>query len=155
LSFTRVNWSADFHWVEESIKAKSTYDRGLISYTPTITAASGGFSLGNGTLTGYYSKRGDEVAVYIKFVFGSTSNAGTGAWDISSPIAARTEIEPTGTCLMLDSGTAYRTGISRHRIDGTARIQAFIDSATAAVGSATPITWATGDEMYIAIRYRV
>jgi len=155
LLFSKTNWSDSFHWVEESIKAKSSYDRGLISYSPTITASGGGFSLGDGTLSGYYSKRGDEVTVFVKMIFGSTSNAGAGTWDISIPVAARTEIEPIGSALVLDAGTNFRTGVCRARVDGTARIQVFIDSAIGAAGAGVPVTWATGDEMYLTVRYRV
>lgn len=54
-----------------------------IAYTPIWSGT--GVALGNGVVTGRYHRQGKNIELYIKFTFGSSSNAGSGAWAFSLP----------------------------------------------------------------------
>jgi len=62
--------------------------RGEVGAIPTITAAGGGFSLGNGTAVIVYSRRGSIVSLQFALDVGSTTNMGTGELRVQLPIAA-------------------------------------------------------------------
>jgi hypothetical protein len=58
------------------------------SYTPTWTGSGSNPSLGNGTLTGRYSKVGRTVTVHINLIPGSTTTYGSGNYNWLLPFAA-------------------------------------------------------------------
>jgi len=62
--------------------------RGEVGAIPTITAAVGGFSLGDGTAVIVYSRRGSIVSLQFALDVGSTTNMGTGELRVQLPIAA-------------------------------------------------------------------
>ncbi len=116
------------------------------TYTPTWTGSGSNPTLGNGTLTGRYYKRGNRVTVTIQLTFGSTSNAGNGTWTFSLPY---TPIGLTmGSAKILDTGTTH-----------------FICAANADTGGLTlygngdivthnnPMVWATGDTLLATVTY--
>jgi len=63
-------------------------DAWTVSYTPTLTSGAGSPSLGNGTLTGYYTFDGSYVNAYISLTLGSTTSLGTGEIRFSLPKVA-------------------------------------------------------------------
>lgn len=58
------------------------------NYTPVWTATVTNPSIGNGTLSGRYSRSGGVVTVSGQIVIGSTTTTGSGIWRISLPITA-------------------------------------------------------------------
>ena len=122
-------------------------------YTPVWTAATSNPSLGNGSLTGRYSVRGKYVFATVRLAPGGTTTFGTGAWFFSLPFIPSSEIVYTGAAKVLDAGTNIRTGVVETRTDGTARCQVFIDSDIAAIDSAKPMTWVSGDILTFSLPY--
>lgn len=116
------------------------------AYTPTTT----GITLGNGTLTGHYSRPGQTVKFRIKLVFGSTTVL-TGSPMFSLPVAAIAVRSFGGTVTMLDdSASALKGGFYWN---STATALAVRDDASAALSSTNPFTWATNDEISISGSY--
>lgn len=123
------------------------------TFTPTWTGASSNPAIGDGTLTGYYLKRGREVWASVRVVMGSTTTYGTGQWYFALPAIPSTGVAQQGSARALDAGTNIRIGVCETLTDGTARAQVMFDSDTAAADSGKPFTWASGDELRFTIRY--
>lgn len=126
----------------------------LTSYTPSWTASTTNPVLGNGTLTGYSTKRGRVVTVALDLVCGSTTTYGSGTYYFSLPFIPSTSISFMGIALILDSGTIYRTGAVQTLLDGTARCQVTVDSDNGQVGPTRPMTWAVGDTLKLSLTYQ-
>lgn len=122
------------------------------SFTPVFTAAGGSPAVGNGTISGEYRRVGKTVNYRGAFVFGSTSNAGTGEWYMSTPHTANSPDFVTGSAFAHDSGTAYYAGICAMRSAAT-KLN-FVTSATQ-IGATTPFTWANGDRLIWNVTYTV
>lgn len=125
------------------------------SYTPTITAAGGGFDLSNGSISGRYHVNGGLCWWLVSFTFGSSSNAGVGVWDITLPFTIRgipTGAEGgIGSGRILDSGTGSWS-VSVTGLPNSANARCYYNTNAAAatgVGAGTPITWATNDRLLI------
>lgn len=56
-----------------------------VGYTPTLTATTTNPTIGNGSIIGRYHQIGKTVFFDMEFVFGSTSNAGSGNYAFSLP----------------------------------------------------------------------
>ena len=128
-------------------------------YTPTITADGGGFSLGNGTVSGRYKQIGKTVFFYAKFVYGSTSNAGSGHWNFTLPVEAYNS-NYTFSATILDDGTAWYGGIGNGNYTGsTTSFAVNVTSPNAGVstwvvvGNGGPFTWGTADNITISGSY--
>jgi len=114
------------------------------SFTPVFTAVGGSPAVGNGTISGEYRRLGKIVDYRGAFVFGSTSNAGTGEWYMSTPFTSNSPDFVTGSCFLHDSGTAYYSCTSAMRSAAT-KLN-FIYQATQ-VAATAPFTWAAGDRI--------
>jgi hypothetical protein len=129
------------------------------AYTPTITADGGGFALNNGTLTGRYKQIGKTVFFKLKFVFGSTTNAGSGHWNFSLPVTAY-DSDFTFSASILDSGVAWYGGIGNGNYTGsTTTFAVNVTSPDAAVatwvvvGNGGPFSWGAADNITITGSY--
>ena len=129
------------------------------AYTPTITADAGGFALNNGTLTGRYKQVGKTVFFKLKFVFGSTTAAGTGHWNFSLPVTAY-DSDFTFSAAILDSGIAWYGGIGNGNYTGSTSSFAVIIPGTSAatttwatVGNGGPFSWGAADNITITGSY--
>ena len=129
------------------------------AYTPTITADAGGFALNNGTLTGRYKQIGKTVFFSLKFLFGSTTSAGTGHWNFSLPVNAY-DSNFTFSAAILDNTVAWYGGIGNGNYTGSTSSFAVIIPGTSAatttwatVGNGGPFSWGTGDNITITGSY--
>lgn len=129
------------------------------AYTPTITADGGGFALNNGTLTGRYKQIGKTVFFSLKFLFGSTTSAGTGHWNFSLPVTAY-DSNFTFSAAILDNTVAWYGGIGNGNYTGSTSSFAVIIPGTSAsvttwatVGNGGPFIWGTGDNITITGSY--
>jgi hypothetical protein len=131
------------------------------SYTPTITADGGGFSLGNGVASGRYKQIGKTVFFYAKLVYGSTTQPGTGHWNFSLPVTAQSS-NFTFSAAILDSGNAWYGGIGNGNYTGS--ITSFAVNVTSpnagiatwvVVGNGGPFTWGNADNITISGSYEV
>ena len=129
------------------------------SYTPTITADGGGFALNNGTLTGRYKQVGKTVFFKLKFVFGSTTTAGSGHWNFSLPVTAY-DSDFTFSASILDDGVAWHGGIGNGNYTGSTSNFVVITTSPSAsiatwvpVGNGGPFTWGTADNITVSGSY--
>jgi hypothetical protein len=121
----------------------------LQSYTPTWTGGSP--SIGNGTLTAFYTRQGRRVFFTMSLVFGSTTNPGSGNWTFTLPLAP--VVKQIGVAQMIEVGVNTEGGIVSFA-SGNATFQVFPTEAPSnAVGSAVPFTWGTGDELHLTGEY--
>lgn len=129
------------------------------AYTPTITADLGGFSLGNGTVSGRYKQIGKTVFFYAKFIYGSTTSPGSGHWNFSLPVQSYDQ-NFNFSASILDSGNAWYGGIGNGNYTGQTTTFAVITPGTsasvttwAAVGNGGPFSWGTADNITISGSY--
>lgn len=129
------------------------------TYTPTITADGGGFSLGNGTVSGRYKQLGKTVHFHAKFIYGSTTNPGSGHWNFSLPVTAQ-NANFTFAAAILDSGVAWYGGIGNGNYTGsTTSFAVNVTSPNASVstwvvvGNGGPFTWGNADNITISGSY--
>ena len=129
------------------------------SYTPGwITDGAGADpTLGNGTLTGAYVQIGKTVHFRIKFVRGSTSTNGSGAWAFSLPVAPHADYSANTSILV--NGYAEDSGVAGHNIGGgrmTSTASYFIlHNGTTGNGysGTVPFTWSTSDYLNVSGTY--
>lgn len=114
------------------------------AYTPVIVGA--GWALGNGTITGKYTRIGKVVHFHILIVFGSTSTYGATGFTISLPLSRQpNETSYIGQVVDVSLGNSYlmqaitdtNTTLIINTLTGTALIQEIINTR--------PFTWASGD----------
>jgi hypothetical protein len=129
------------------------------TYTPTITADAGGFSLGNGVVSGRYKQIGKTVFFYAKLVYGSTTSPGTGHWNFGLPVTAQ-NTNFTFSASILDDGNAWYGGIGNGNYTGLTTSFAVIIPGTSAsvttwatVGNGGPFSWTSGDNITISGSY--
>ena len=123
------------------------YEEG--TYTPGWTATANP-AIGNGTLSGAYTKIGREVTAEVKITMGSTTTYGTGAWNIGLPFSQSTT-NSGGAVHGFDSGTANRVGVTIS-VGGTG-VQISSDGAAASWQSTVPQTWAVNDYLNFSLPY--
>ena len=132
----------------------------LQTYTPTWTASGTAPALGNGTITGYWSRQGNQISVEIDFTIGSTSTVGTGDWSFSLPrldyYGAVVQLVGTGFCsnAAATSSCAFAVRVT----PGAQKCQGFYgDAGTGAaklVGATTPAAvWGTGSTIRFSLTY--
>jgi hypothetical protein len=126
------------------------------TYTPTLT----NLTLGNGTLVGTYHRSDGWCDFAVSVTFGSTTTMGTDP-TIGLPVATNLIRENELSVAMVDVSPVVRyTG---HNIavagGGTSVVvQALSAGANvfaASITATVPMTWATGDVLYVAGRFRM
>jgi hypothetical protein len=127
------------------------------TYTPTLT----NITLGNGTLTGTYHRSDGWCDFAVSVVFGSTTTMGTDP-TIGLPVATNLIRENELSVAMIDLSPVVRyTGHNVAVAGGVASVVVQALTATGTYVSATqitatvPMTWATGDVLYVTGRYRM
>ena len=125
------------------------------SWTPTLTAAFGSWTLGNGTLDCKYIQIGKTVHYRFSFTFGSTSAMPIVQPRFSLPVTAATYGGASGTPIGLvhieDSGTGNFVGMVE-MFSTTVAIPFYqaLSGTNISVGNISttaPMTWATGDQL--------
>lgn len=135
------------------------YTGGFTAFTPTISSSSTGWSIGNGTATGYYARVGDFIFGRLLIGWGSTSTFGGTALDIDKPVNS------TGTFYeYVGIGTAHDTsavngyplnignGTNVFRLQLQATSLAWTTSET--ILNTRPFTWASGDYIGLSFFYQ-
>lgn len=124
------------------------------TYTPSWTSDGSAPSAGNATLSGRYRLLDSSLMwINIRFIRGSTSTNGTGAYRFSLPAAykALAAGDPqVVSARVLDNGTRHYSGTALIDPNIAYFVIVLADTAGTAVFSHTqPITLATGDEVNI------
>lgn len=128
-----------------------------LTYTPTITGA--GTALGNGTITGAYSREGTTLRIQIVWTLGTTSTVGAGGVAFSLPSATtgvtRTNLFQQCSAMYNDTGTAIEAGVAycgsgastlvcnAFSYNGAAAGVAYV--GWSALSATVPHTWANTD----------
>lgn len=135
------------------VTQQNEIDIDYTTYEPTWTASVNP-SIGDGSLTGAYRRKGAYAEVNINVSMGSTTTFGTGGWKFALPYAA-TRVTP-GSGFFLDSGTALygASSLVDPSVGAVARAVA-AGSAADFVGSGIPFTWASGDLLQIKLVYPI
>jgi hypothetical protein len=124
----------------------------LTPYTPSL----GGFTQGNGTVSGAYSQIQKWVYFEAQFVFGSTSAAASATPTLSLPVTASTSFQLPGllSAYFIDTGTAtyQATAYMSSSTVVSVRITGTNGAATAPT-TTTPHTWASTDVIKVAGLY--
>lgn len=130
------------------------------TFTPVWTATTTNPVLGNGTLTGAYTRVNKLVFARFALVVGSTTTFGTGDYRFDFPVAAKnlsnfSAILSSGW--LFDSNVAQLFSVTASMVSsGTVfRLNAFPNSTqnVTVFNPTTPFTLATNDEMYLSICY--
>jgi hypothetical protein len=120
----------------------------LQTYVPVVTAAGGGFVLGNGSVSGEFVYLAERlVEVYGTFTVGSTTNLGSGALLITLPKNTDGS-EQIGDFLLIN-GASNLTGVTRARSDNN--IDLFAPSQ---VTGASPVAIASGAILRFSLIYK-
>ena len=90
----------------------------VTSYTPTWGVVSGTApALGNGTLTGAFTRIGDLVYFRIQLQIGSTTTTGVGAYTFTLPVAMTGASNGiAGDAASLDAGVAWYVGYTPYSV---------------------------------------
>ena len=130
-----------------------------VAYTPTLT----GWTLGNGTLVGFYNNDGKTVNVAASIKWGSTTSA-AGNLYLSLPVAADLTLGGAflfniyqgggvGVATDFNADTYYQLGAYVTNTT-TMRIILTNGASNSGVAVSIPFTWATSDMMIISITYK-
>ncbi len=139
----------------EWVYSGTTWVRGWVP-TQSVALSIGSFTLGNGTLNGYYQRVGDWVDAQTFITLGSTS-AITGNLTVTPPIAwDPNQKMPVGQLQLWDTSTnARRTWAVMSGYNLGTSYAVCVDPVAGTVLNATaPWTWAAGDTIGITLRYK-
>lgn len=119
-------------------------------FAPAWTATTANPTLSNGTITGGYSAAGKRIDFTIEVLFGSSTTAGSGAYQLTIPVAGAVANMPVGPALIRTSSGQRYTGIAYLHTTSELRV---IMSATDDQLAHDTIVWANGDRFTISGTY--
>lgn len=118
------------------------------AYTPTITTGGVAPTLGNGTLSGSFSRHGATVTFEVELTVGSTTNLGTGDLRFALPVMPTSGgiIRTVPVSVYDASMTNFYGGTGLVLVSGEGFVTLRnINPATGAMSATSPITFTTGD----------
>jgi hypothetical protein len=120
------------------------------TYTPAWTGSSSNPSIGNGSITGNYSRLGRFVFATIELVIGSTTTLGSGFWFFGLPTTS-SGLSHQGSAVSTDlpGGTAYVGAATTNYANN----YCLITTSAGNVTPTTPFTWGAGDIIRLTIQY--
>jgi hypothetical protein len=121
------------------------------AYTPTWTATTTNPTLGNGTRTAAYMQAGKLVHFRIEVLFGSTTTAGAGAYELTLPVAAAATNYPAGHVVARTSGGTRYGGLVWPQT--TTLLRGLMFTTDTLLSHAVPVAWASGDRFNITGTY--
>jgi len=125
------------------------------TYTPVWSTYGDAPAIGNGSLTGEFSKQGNTITVNIEFTVGSTTTFGTLGFKFSLPRPNGANSRAVGTCCALLSSTStYTVGaclVNQSSI--TTDLLVATGNQFYGFDAATPFAWAAGDRLTISVTY--
>jgi hypothetical protein len=123
----------------------------VTSYTPTWGVVSGTAPvLGNGTLTGAFTRVGDLIYFRVQLQIGSTTTIGSGSYTFTLPVAMTGSSNGiAGDAATLNSGIAWFTGyVPNTVINGYTDKFIMILSGGGTITNSVPFTYGTDDVIY-------
>jgi len=131
------------------------------SYTPTWGSTGTQPAIGNGTLSGEFSRNGRIVVASAKVTIGSTTTLGTGIYNLSLPIPASASVERAGGLVALGLDTSAGQNIIALGYEASTTTMGalgyLLNAAAATVidwlAAGFPVTWANGDYFVFKLLY--
>lgn len=112
------------------------------SYTPSLTSGGVAPVLGNGSLSGWFTRNGSTVTYSVEFTMGSTTTLGTGGLNFSLPVVTTAPISQVGGTLNMNGGTFYTgSGV----IGAGSSVVSLVRDTTGSVTFNSPAVWVTGN----------
>ena len=108
--------------------------------------------LGNGTLTGTYSRKGTEIIFRGKIVSGTTTTFGTNEWSFLLPVTASSATGNNGG----GSATATVAGlyyIGSPSLNGTTQVTITGYATATGFSTSIPAAWASGNVLNFTVQY--
>jgi hypothetical protein len=125
------------------------------AYTPTWTAGTTNPAIGNGSLSGFFIRKGQTITATIGVAMGSTTTYGAGEYSFAIPItSAASSIAYVGSVWALNSGVAYRIGTAII-VPGSTSVSVYFDNGSTSMSPTQPHTWKNGDTLRIQITYSI
>jgi hypothetical protein len=129
------------------------------TYVPVLTATNTNPNLGNGNISGYYTKIGRTVHVQGSLSFGSSGvSTGDGQYYISLPIAGAAGYNAIGTCWLYDSsaGAGYIVLAADYRDTNRTSFNMYQGAGGAGINVAHngPFAWAASDQIRWHVTYQ-
>jgi hypothetical protein len=122
------------------------------AYAPVWTASTTNPTLGNGSLTGGYIKRGRNVDFFIRTVFGSTTAGGSGTYSWTLPFAAASSFDGVGWGVAFDSSASLV--LPRICFTNTGTTVVMHDMSGVRVSNAAPFAVANADRFHLCGSYQ-
>lgn len=116
-------------------------------YTPVWASTGTAVALGNGTITGRYSRTGNTVHFSINMITGSSSTYGTGTYSWTLPYTSGAE-EQFACHGRFGHDSAIYSVDGQIAVSDTA-CRFFGSDGTAAIGTTIPVTWDNADSFRI------
>jgi len=138
-----------------AIPASAVAQTAWTSYTPTWVGSTGSHTLGNGTITGFYSQIGKTINFRIRLLIGSSTTYNAGTWRFGLPVTMVANFSGAGDAI--GQSSMYDVSLADRY---TRAIYSYSDSQIAviaenglAISSTVPFTWAIGDTLSITGTY--
>lgn len=125
------------------------------AYAPVWTAGTTNPTIGNGSLSGFFIRKGQTITATIGLAIGSTTTFGAGEYSFSIPMtSAAASIANVGSVWALNSGVAYRIGTAII-VPGSTNVSVYFDNGVTGMSPTQPHTWKDGDSLRIQIQYSI
>jgi len=128
--------------------ALDDYEEG--TFTPTIT----NLTVGNGTLTGKYTKIGNLVWVQVYLVWGSTTSS-SGEWTVNAFPFTGQSTNAHGSAHLFDASTAGYAVAATYAAISYSGWKISDGTGSGFVSNTAPFTWTTNDRFMFAGTYRI
>lgn len=125
------------------------------SYTPTWKGDSSDPSLGDGTISGNWARKGKKITQSVYLTMGSTTTYGTGNWYFQLVFGTAVKNRVTNQVIGFDNGTAFRVGAAVISSTSSPKIYMISNDGTNNWAPSRPHTWASGDYLYFTIEYEL
>jgi len=129
--------------IDNANNTRNLLDAWRQAYTPAITSGGTAPSLGNGTITGSFSRSGSTTSIVGELTIGSTTSLGTGILSISLPAAMKNDINFAGGTVYMNIGGSVYEGFLQIPVGSS--VANLLRDTSGSVTATSPGTFGTGD----------
>jgi hypothetical protein len=129
--------------IDNANNTRNLLDAWRQAYTPAITSGGTAPSLGNGTITGSFSRSGATTSIVGELTIGSTTTLGTGILSISLPAAMKNDINYAGGTVYMRIGSTIYEGFLQIPVGSS--VANLLRDTSGSVTATSPGTFGTGD----------
>lgn len=129
--------------IDNANNTRNLLDSWRLAYTPVLTSGGTAPSIGNGTITGSYSRSGATTTIAGELIIGSTTSLGTGGLNISLPAAMKNDINFAGGVVYMNRGGTVYEGFLQIPVGSS--VANLLRDTTGSITFNSPGTFAAGD----------